>query len=107
MKNYQKHVYKNIEYKRNLPYSCQFCSYIGYKQNRFQKHLQCTPTCEYFYNKKPVTTGEILDLSSGQGSKNTSVPNQTSHQYKRVAVSGIVDTIQLTINDNTSSNMDF
>ena len=40
------HKKENIECKRNLHNSCQFCSYIGYEQNRFQKHLQCKPTCE-------------------------------------------------------------
>ena len=107
LKDYQKHVYENIECKRNLPYSCQFCSYIGYEQNGFQKHLQCKPTCEQYYKEKPVITGQILDFSSGQVNKNASLPNQTSYQYKRVAASGIVDTIQLNLNDNTSSNMDF
>ena len=54
-----------------------------------------------------MTTGQILDFSSGQVNKNESLSNQTSYQYKRVAASGIVDTIQLNVNDNTSSNMDF
>ena len=54
-----------------------------------------------------MTTGQILDFSSGQVNKNASLSNQTSYQYKRVAASGIVDTIQLNVNDNTSSNMDF
>ena len=52
-----------------------------------------------------MTTGQILDLSSGQVSKNISAPNQTSYQYKRVAA--FVDTLQLNLNYNTSSNMDF
>ena len=105
-KEYQKHVSDNIECRRNLPYSCEFCSYIGYEQNGFQKHLQCKPTCEQFYKEKPLTTGQILDFSSGQVNKNASLSNQTSYQYKRVAASGIVDTIQLNVNDNTSSNID-
>ena len=54
-----------------------------------------------------MTTGQILDFSSGQVNKNVSLSNQTSYQYKRVAASGIVDTIQLNVNDNTSSDMDF
>ena len=49
-----------------------------------------------------MTTGEILDFSSDQVGKNISVSNQTSYQYKRVATSGIVDTIQLKLNDYTS-----
>ena len=39
LKDYQKHVSDNIECKRDLPYSCQFCSYIGYEQNGFYKHI--------------------------------------------------------------------
>ena len=62
LKDYQKYVYGNSECRRNLPYSCEFCSYIGYKQNGFQKHLQCKPTCEQFYKEKLVTTGQILDF---------------------------------------------
>ena len=54
-----------------------------------------------------MTTGQIIDLSSGQVTNNASVPNQTSYQYKRFAASGIVDTIQLNLTDNTLSNMDF
>ena len=54
-----------------------------------------------------MTTGQILDFSSGQVNKNASLSNQTSYQYKRVAASGIVDTIQLNANDNTSSHIDF
>ena len=60
-----------------------------------------------FTKKNPVTTGQKLDCSSEQVSKNTSVPSQTSYQYKRVAALGIVYTLQLNLNDNTSSNMDF
>ena len=65
-KEYQKHVYDNLECKRILPYSCQFCQYVGYKPYGFQKHLQCKPSCEQFYKEKQVTTGMILDFSSGQ-----------------------------------------
>ena len=54
LKDYQKHVYKHIECKRNLPYSCQFCPCIGYEQNGLLS-LQCKPTCDKFYNEKPVT----------------------------------------------------
>ena len=93
MEDYQKHGYGNIECKRNSSYSYQFCLYIEYKQNGFQKHLQFKPTCEQFYNEKSVTIDQILEFPSGQVSKNISVPIQTFNQYKRVAASGIVDTI--------------
>ena len=76
-------------------------------KNGFQKHLQYEPTCEQFYNEKPVATGQILDFSPGRASNNACVPNQTSYQNNRVAASGIVDTIQLNITDNNLSNMDF
>ena len=46
-------------------------------------------------------------MSSGQVTNNAFVPNQTSYQYKRIADSGNVDTIQLNLTDNTLSNMDF
>ena len=64
-KDYQKHVQDNLECKKNLPYSCQFCSYVGYEPYGFQKHLQYKPNCEQFYREKEVTTGQILDFSSG------------------------------------------
>ena len=54
-----------------------------------------------------MTTGQIIDFSSGQVTNNASVTNQTSYQYKRFAASGNVDTIQLNLTDNTLSNMDF
>ena len=107
LKDYQKHVSDNIECKRDLPYSCQFCSYIGYEQHGFYKHLQCKATCQQFYKEKDVATGQMIDLSSCKVPHNASLPNQTSYQYKRFAVSGIVDTVQLNLTDNTLSNMDF
>ena len=91
MKDYQKHVYTNIECKSNLPYSYQFCPYIGHEQNGFQKHHQCKSTYEKFKKENPVTTGQNLDFSSDQVSKNALVPNRTSYQYKRFTASGIVN----------------
>ena len=54
-----------------------------------------------------MTTNQILDSLSGQVSENASVPNQRSYQYNRFAASGIVDTIQLNLTNNTLSNIDF
>ena len=52
MKDYQKHVSDNVQCKILLPYSCQFCPYIGYEPYGFQKHLQCRPSCEQFHKEK-------------------------------------------------------
>ena len=104
LKDYQKHVSDNIECKRDLPYSCQFCPYIEYEPYRFHKHHHCKPKCENFYKEKDVATGQIVDLSSCQVLHNASLPNQISYQYKRFVASGMVDTVQLNLIDNTLSN---
>ena len=54
-----------------------------------------------------MTTGQIIDSSSGQVTNNVSVPNQISYQYKRFIASGIIDIVQINITDNTLSNIDF
>ena len=59
------------------------------------------------FTRKPVTTGQILDFSPGRVTNNESVTNQTSYLYNMFTTSGIVDTIQLKLTDNTISNMDF
>ena len=51
-REYHKHVSDNSDCKQRLPYSCQFCPYIGYEPYGFQKHLQCKPTCDQFYKEK-------------------------------------------------------
>ena len=107
LKDYQKHVSQNIECKKQLPYSCQFCHYIGYHPYGFQKHLQCKPTCNQFYKEKEVTTGQIIDFAIGKVSDTGLPPNQTSYQYNRISASGITDTVQLNLTDNTLSNMDY
>ena len=51
-RDYHKHVSDNSDCKQRLPYSCQFCPYIGYEPYGFQKHLQYKPTCDQFYKEK-------------------------------------------------------
>ena len=106
-KEYQKHVNDNFACKRILPYSCQFCQYVGYDQNGFQKHLHLKPSCEQFYKEKEVTTGMILDFSSGQVKSTLTKPNETSYHYNRFFASGEQDTVQLNLANNTIANMDY
>ena len=96
-----------MECKRILPYSCQFCPYVGYDPNGFQKHLQCKPSCEQFYKEKQVTTGEIIDFSSGKVKNTFATPNETSYHYNRFFPSGEQDTVQLNLANDTIANMDY
>ena len=106
MKDYQNHVSNNLQCKICLPYSCQFCQYIGYGPYGFQKHLQCKPSCEQFYKEKEVTTGQILDFSSSKVRNDSLKSNETSYLYKRFSASGIEDTVQLNLSNDMLSGMD-
>ena len=106
MKDYQNHVSDNLQCKICLPYSCQFCQYIGYEPYGFQKHLQCKPSCEQFYKEKELTTGQILDFSSTNVRNDSLKSNETSYLYKRFSASGIEDTVQLNLSNDTLSGMD-
>ena len=104
---FQKHALQNMECKRNLPYSCEFCSYVGYDPLGFQRHIQYRPSCAQFYKEKEVTTGQIIDFSSRKIFNNESDKNQVSYHYKRFSASGIQDTVQLNVPNDPFSNMNF
>ena len=106
-KDYQKHVHNNLDCKRILPYSCQFCPYVGYEPYGFQKHLQYKPSCEQFYKEKETTTGLILDFSPEQVRNTFTQPKKTSYHYKRFSASGIQDTVQLNVTNDMFADMDY
>ena len=86
---YKNRISVNPEFRKYLPYSCQFCTYVGCDQSQFEKNLLRRPVCNQFYQEKEVTTGQILDLSSGQLPLNAASPNKTSYEFKSISFSGM------------------
>ena len=90
----------NPEWKRKLPYHCDFCGFIGYDSTAWGKHLQFSLSCSHFNKEKQVLTGLLPDLSLGKIPYNPLLPNHTSYKYKRYSADGKSDNVNLNIQHN-------
>ena len=97
----QQHLKTSTNCKKILPFSCDFCDYVGQSEYGLQRHHFLSPQCLHFVNESKVLTGVLPDMHVGETNHSTSNPGTSTYQYNRYSTNGEVDQVLLNLQDDT------
>jgi len=102
LSHFKRHLMSTPHCKSLFLFSCKFCKYVGYNENRILHHLSKNQRCYYLSEQDDVSTGLLPDTSSSCNLKNDNLKSVFSYRFKRYSADGIVDNVQLDLQDDTT-----
>ena len=87
--------------QKKLPFSCDFCDYVGQSEYGLQRHYFSSPQCLHFNNESKVLTGVLPDMHVPETKHRASDPATSTYEYNRYSTNGEVDQVLLNLEDET------
>ena len=79
----QQHLKTSKNCQKELPFSCDFCDYVGLSEYGLQRHHFSSPQCLHFVNESKVLTGVLPDMHVAPTNYRTANPGTSAYQYNR------------------------